>query len=234
MIVILSVYSYLCLVFLLIGVFIGMKGFPPSRIEDYNSPFLLFTLALSSPLVVLVLWLQKVYAFKASETHIGGAALFLICGFLIGSWLESYSSKQHGTYSSIYSRFNRSRMKISTSMIASVWGDIIGNHFHFISITFITKDNYVSTVTVLAVIAGWMISRFLTSVFTKMAQSTNACRSHTLFSWVVNATTIIGLLHFGFLLFQDHSGFLFQKIAIGLLGAPVIVAAILTGIDGSS
>ncbi|MEN6393386.1 MAG: hypothetical protein ABFD53_06235 [Anaerolineaceae bacterium] len=188
---------------------------------------------MSGPLAPLVLWIQKGYGFKASAMHIGGAGLVLICGFLIGSWVDAYSSKKAGTYSSISSSFNRSRLKISAAMIAGVWGAVIGNSLPPISITFFLKDNYVSTVTVLAVIAGWLISSLSIKLLTHMFQAMHAPKSQIVFTCVVNVVTAIGLLHLGFLLSQDHAGFVFQKIAMGLVGAPAIVGAILTGIDGS-
>jgi hypothetical protein len=226
------VYTYLCLISFLIGIYIGIKGFPP-HIQEYRSPFLLLVAIMNVPLAPLILWIQKGYGFKASTAHIGGAGITLICGFLFGSWLDTHSRKKNGTYTWKSSRFNRCRLKVSAAMIAGVWGAVIGNTFPFITIKVFLKDNYASTVTVLAVIAGWFISGFMINLLTRVVENAHTNKYRTLYSCTVNIITVIGLIHLGFLLFQDRGGFIFQKIALGLVGTPAIVSAVLTGIDGS-
>lgn len=227
---VLAGYFYVCFVSLGIGLYLGYMG--PKAFVNYDpDPFrkaLMFFSLLVGPILLL---LQERYGFSATQTHLGGNALFFISGFLFGSGVEAiFKGIPQKTIGQL-SRFNRVLAKVSIAIIGAYWGAALGVNFKLLDVKIFVDEQLISTISVFGILFGWIFSKNIL----------NICLAISVFLWgpppqrhtnfVINLLSVMATIHIFLLPLLAKGGIALQGIVFELMGVPVIVIAGITGIE---
>jgi hypothetical protein len=226
--IIVIAYTYYAIMSFLVGTYVGFRGIR-SAYTDLGKPWLTMLLIALVPSLPLMVYLERVHGFVASQAHAGGIAICFLVGFQVGAGLESTVKKNLRQTDGSISLFDKSRVKVWSAVIGGVWGSVIGAIYPVISFSFTLQGNYISTVSITGVLVGWVAGGLIIRKLIATDPERSDSRRYTT---MANWATTLGVIHLLFLFLLERNGLILQGVVIGLLGFPTVITAILTGVDG--